>query len=405
MSRWKLAAGLIATLFGPLTGRGIDALILNGTSNQSLYIYYDTNSVAVGSPVNVHVVGSVSGSSYEFGGDYNRSWEGGNANFTVSPNGPWGYAMTGYTSIDRWMTITPSQSGTFRVGIVLSSFPSYEQAHAYIDFSAYVPGSVITSATSVNRNQGQDAAYQITATNSPTGFGATGLPNAASINPGTGSISGRLNNAGTPQSTISASNASGGDSKTLTWNITAYAITNNASVSPGSTPLGTSVTLTRAGTANFGIAWTENVIWKPNGSPEVLGSMQLGSMNYTPAGAGNYAYQFRIVDVYSNYQDQWINFTVTGLPAPTGFQATSIQSYSVALSWNAVTGATGYNVYRDSTKLNGSLLTGTSFTDTAPLPGTAYTYTVKAVAADGSESSASIAVTTAASFELFTPFP
>lgn len=383
----------------------IDAQVLNGTSNQSLYVYYDTDSVQVGQPVNVHVVGSVSGNAYEYGGDYNRSWEGGNPNFSVNPNGDWHYSLNGYTSIDRWMTIVPGQAGTYRVGLMLSSFPSYEQAHTYINFNAWSPGAVITSATSVSRNQGQDAGYQITASNSPTGFGASGLPNAASVNTGNGAISGRLNGSGTVSSSISASNSSGGDTQTLTWNITAASINPSATVTPASVSLGSSVTLTRAGSANFGIAWTENVIWKPDGSAQVLGNMQLGSQGYTPAGAGSYSYQFRIVDGYSNYADQWINFTVTGLPAPTGFQATSTQSYSVALAWNAVSGATGYNVYRGGTKINASLLTGTSFTDSTAQAGTTYTYTVKAVAIDGSESSASINVTTAGAFEVFTPLP
>lgn len=374
----------------------IDAQVINGTSNQSLYVYYDTDSVQVGQSVNVHVVGSVSGNAYEFGGNYNRSWEGGNPNFSLNPNGPWTYSMGGQTSIDRWMTITPTQAGTYRVGIMLSSFPNYEQAHAYINFSAWSPGSIITSPTSVNRNQGQDAGYQITASNTPTSFGASGLPNAASVNTGNGAITGRLNVSGTVNSSISASNGSGGDTKTLTWNITAASINPSTTVTPSSISLGGSVTLTRAGTANFGIAWTENVIWKPDGSAEVLGNMQLGSQSYTPAGAGNYSYQFRMVDSYSNYVDQWINFTVTGLPAPTGLQTTSVQSYSVGLAWNAVSGATGYHVYRNGVKLTSSPQTGTTFTDSNLQAGTAYTYAVTAVIGGGESSQTTLNVTTAA---------
>lgn len=390
----------------------IDAQVINGTSNQYLYVYYDTDSIQVGQPVNVHVVGSVSGHVYEYGGDYNRSWEGGNSNFSVNPNGAWHYSLNGHASIDRWMTITPTQAGTYRVGLMLSSFPSYEQAHAYINFDAWSPTAVITSPTSVSRNQGQDAGYQITASNSPTSFGASGLPNAAAVNTGNGAITGRLNVSGAISSSISASNSSGGDTKTLTWNITAAALNPAATVNPTSVSLGNPVTLTRAGNPNFGLGWTEGTVWKPDGTAIGLGTMQYGSQNYTPPGAGTYTFQFRIVDVYSNYADQWINFTVTGLPAPTGFQATTVHSYSVALAWNTVSGATGYNVYRNGTKLNSALLTGTTYTDNSttnptnpPQPGTAYAYTVKAVAIDGTESSATLNVTTAGSFEVFTPLP
>jgi hypothetical protein len=86
----------------------------------------------------------------------------------------------------------------------------------------------------------------------------------------------------------------------------------NASVSPSTVSVGQSVTLTRDGPASAGVAWTENVIWQPNGyGAEVLGNMPLGTMSYTPhAGVGTYWYQFRFVDNNINFKDQWIPFTV-----------------------------------------------------------------------------------------------
>lgn len=90
----------------------------------------------------------------------------------------------------------------------------------------------------------------------------------------------------------------------------------NASVAPLQSPFGQYVTLTQAGEAGEGIAWTENVIWQPNSQPDVLGNKGLGSITYMPhAGPGTYWYQFRLVDNYYNYEDQWISFTVE---APTG---------------------------------------------------------------------------------------
>lgn len=55
-------------------------------------------------------------------------------------------------------------------------------------------------------------------------------------------------------------------------------------------------------------------------------------------------------------------------------------------------------------KLNSSLLSGTTYTDSTVTPGTAYTYTVRHVTA-GSESADSTVLnaTTAASFVVFTP--
>src|SRR5262249_30025165 len=49
---------------------------------------------------------------------------------------------------------------------------------------------VITSPTTASGTVGAAFSYQITATNSPTSFGATGLPAGLSVNSGTGVISG-----------------------------------------------------------------------------------------------------------------------------------------------------------------------------------------------------------------------
>lgn len=403
-SGWAAALAGGLALFIP-AARAIDAQIFNGTSNQSLYVYYDTDSVQVGSAVNVYIVGSVSGNAYEFGGDYNRSWEGGNPNFTLDPNGPWGYSLGGYASIDRWMTLTPSQAGAFRVGIMLSSFPNYEQAHAYINFTAWSPAPEITSPTSASVNQGQNVSYQITATNNPTSYGASNLPAGLSVNTSTGAITGRVTASGTINSTITASNDSGQAQATLTWYITAYQITPNASVTPASIVNSGSVTLTRDGTANFGIAWTENVIWKPDGSAQVLGNMALGSMSYTPAaGTGTYWYQFRIVDSYSNYADQWLSFTVTGLSPPGNFGATAVGSTFVTLAWTAAAGADHYEITRNGVTIN-SNVTGTTFTDSNLPPGTAYTYGIRSVNSSGASNYSTVNLTTAPPLEVFTPLP
>ena len=44
----------------------------------------------------------------------------------------------------------------------------------------------------------------------------------------------------------------------------------------------------------------------------------------------------------------------------------------MTISWSAVSGATGYNVYRGGSKVNGSLVSGASFNDSGLSPGTTY---------------------------------
>jgi hypothetical protein len=93
-------------------------------------------------------------------------------------------------------------------------------------------------------------------------------------------------------------------------------------------------------------------------------------------------------------------------PAPAGLTAQAIGSDSVQLSWGAVSGAEGYNVYRTlasrdggeplGARANGSLVTGTSFTDIGLSSGTTYYYVVTAVSGGVQSLSSNEAQTTTA---------
>lgn len=83
------------------------------------------------------------------------------------------------------------------------------------------------------------------------------------------------------------------------------------------------------------------------------------------------------------------------LPAPTGLAASSVSDHALALSWDSVTGAAGYNIYRGGaaagpfTKLNASPQSGTSYADAGLASGTTYSYQVRATDSGGSEGAAS----------------
>ena len=80
--------------------------------------------------------------------------------------------------------------------------------------------------------------------------------------------------------------------------------------------------------------------------------------------------------------------------APAGLTAGTTTTTSVPLTWNAVSGATGYTVYRDGAKATTS--TGTSATVTGLTADTAYQFAVSATNAAGeSAKSASISARTA----------
>ena len=81
------------------------------------------------------------------------------------------------------------------------------------------------------------------------------------------------------------------------------------------------------------------------------------------------------------------------LPAPTGVATSGATASSMVISWGAVTGASGYNVYRAGTQANASLVTATSFTDTGLAAATTYSWTVRAVDSAGAEGATSAPAT------------
>jgi len=79
------------------------------------------------------------------------------------------------------------------------------------------------------------------------------------------------------------------------------------------------------------------------------------------------------------------------LAAPAGVATSGATAGSMVITWNAVTGAAGYNVYRNGTKTNALTVTGTSFTDTNLAAATTYAWTVRAADANGVEGATSVA--------------
>ncbi|MBI4458487.1 MAG: putative Ig domain-containing protein [Acidobacteria bacterium] len=81
------------------------------------------------------------------------------------------------------------------------------------------PIPAITSSLSVSGTQGVVFSYQITATNSPTSFGASGLPAGLSVNTTTGLIAGTPTVSGTLSVALSATNSGGTGTATLSLTI------------------------------------------------------------------------------------------------------------------------------------------------------------------------------------------
>ncbi|MCY3017600.1 MAG: SBBP repeat-containing protein [Planctomycetota bacterium] len=104
------------------------------------------------------------------------------------------------------------------------------------------PTPSITSPKTAQGTQSTSFSYSITATESPTSYGATGLPSGLSVNTSTGVISGTPSATGTFSVTISATNSVGTGSATLTITVA------------GQAPAITS-TLTATGTVGQGFSY------------------------------------------------------------------------------------------------------------------------------------------------------
>jgi hypothetical protein len=111
------------------------------------------------------------------------------------------------------------------------------------------------------------------------------------------------------------------------------------------------------------------------------------------------------------------NADITAPSGPSALRIHATAPNSLTLSWTVstdtgagTTGIAGYNVYRSGTKVNTSLVTGTSFSDSGLTQGSSYTYTIKAVDVAGNLSSASSGLTittetssTSGTTEVFSP--
>ena len=142
----------------------------------------------------------------------------------TASNAPTSYGATGLpaglsvNSTSGLISGTPTTAGTLTV--TLSATNSRGTGSASLTLTISNSGApVITSATTASGTVGSAFSYQITASNSPTSYGATGLPAGLSVNSASGLISGTPTTAGMLTVTLSATNSGGTGNATLTLTI------------------------------------------------------------------------------------------------------------------------------------------------------------------------------------------
>ncbi|MFF1707477.1 chitinase [Streptomyces sp. NPDC058252] len=143
--------------------------------------------------------------------------------------------------------------------------------------------------------------------------------------------------------------------------------------------------------------WTpDSSSWKQLTTTFTTGSSTTSVTVYTHGWYGQAAYYADDLSVYGPDGGGGGDPAPTVPATPAGLAVSSTTSSSVSLSWNTVSGATGYNVYQGGTKVQA--VTGTSATVSGLAASTSYSFQVTATNSAGeSAKSSTVTGTTSAS--------
>ena len=148
--------------------------------------------------------------------------------------------------------------------------------------------------------------------------------------------------------------------------------------------------VTGTGTTDVSTWTPDSASWKQLSTTFTTGASTTSVMVYTHGWYGQAPYYADDLSVFGPDGGGGGDPAPTVPAAPTGLTVPSTTSSSVSLSWNTVSGATGYNVYQAGTKVQST--TGTSATVSSLAASTSYSFQVTATNAAG-ESAKSTAVT------------
>ena len=323
-----------------------------------------------------------------------QAYVGGNASFTVTASGSgltyqWkkgtsdltdGANVSGSNSATLQLTnLQPADAGSYHVVVTDSNTLNTPSDSATLTVNPLPEKPVITSASTASAVVGKSFSYQISGTNTPTSFGATGLPGGLTVDTGTGLISGIPTAQGTSNATLSATNDGGTGTANLQITVRSLASITTAPL-PQTFMDGDTVSFTVAASGdNLSFQWRKDDVDLADDT-RITGSQTqtLVIQNATAADAGSYT-----VVITNDAGD------VTTTPVDLTLDASPVSAITV-LQGTAVlsNGASNVNF--------GSLPTGTK--------GTAKTFTIRNDGDAGlSALSVSVSGTNSADFTITQP--
>ncbi len=322
----------------------------------------------------------------------------------TASNSPSSYGATGLpsglsvSSTTGLISGTPSASGTSTVTLSASNSAGTGTASLAITIATPIP--TITSATTASGTAGSAFTYQITATNSPTSYGAAGLPAGLSVNSTTGLISGTPSSGGKSTITLSASNSGGSGTASLTLTINSASTSSTFTVSPTTLAFENQPVTT---TSSAQVATVTN----SGSSAQTLSSISLTGTNASDfsetntcgaaLSAGGYctiAIQFTPAAFGTGTATLSISGNSGSNPQTVALSGSG--AHDVILTWTGSTsfGIVGYNIYRGTTSggegskpLNSSPISGLTYADSNVQAGQEYFYYITTVGAGGTSQS------------------
>jgi hypothetical protein len=297
-------------------------------------------------------------------------------------------------------TVDVALSGTGVTPGALTATP------ASMSFSGVTAGTTQTQTESVQNTGGTNVTIsQVTVAG--TGFSISSLGTPVTLTPGQ-SVSFTVTFA--PQSSGNYSGsvavASNGSNPTLSVSLSGTA------TGPAPGQLSVSPTTINVGSVTVGTSGTQTGTLSATGASVTVSAASVGNSEFNISGlaypvtipAGQSA-QFTVTFTpqASGVASTSASFTSNASNTPTGATLTgtgvAAPVHTVALSWSASTssGVLGYNIYRavyntatstcgSFSQINSTLNTGTSYTDTVVVDGTAYCYATTAVNSSNQES-------------------